>query len=121
MEKSLLALDDAQRMLQVDEAEWLQLLGLFITTSDRDLARLREAFSSRQLDDVQMLAHRLKGSCRTLGLDDAFRALELLERMDEAAPDSAWSRAYADALAAMARCIAAARRRMGSACPESAD
>jgi CheY-like chemotaxis protein len=44
-----------------------RLLGLFADGHEQDAARLTERFAAGDLDDVQRLAHTLKGSAGTLG------------------------------------------------------
>lgn len=53
-----------------DDAELLEeLLGLFVDSSAKDLARMRQALLEKNTDEVIKAAHSLKGASASLGIE----------------------------------------------------
>ncbi len=72
-------------LLSVTQPEFLiELLGVFTRETGTALEALRQAASSRDLQELQRIAHRLRGSSATLG---ARRMMGLCDRLETLPPD----------------------------------
>lgn len=70
------------RTLDLEEEEYMDLVSLFIRTSQTSLAELRKALNQRQADQAAAAAHRIKGASLNLGLSEVARFARDIE--DEA-------------------------------------
>ena len=77
-----------QRLTQGDAEKTARYLSMFTSSAIDDLARIKQAIDRQDLNAASSLAHRIKGSARTLGarrFADACAALEKLKRADDQA------------------------------------
>ncbi len=65
--------------LELDEAEFTELLELFSNTGGKDIARLEKAIETGNKKEAERAAHSLKGSSATLGLMAIAEKAGLLE------------------------------------------
>lgn len=64
--------------LEVDE--YLELLELFIDTSDADMANLENAVRTKNAGEAEKAAHSLKGASASLGLTKIAEIARLIEK-----------------------------------------
>ena len=65
--------------LGLEEAEFLEIVELFIDTADADLQRLRQALSQGDILVINEAAHSLKGSSGNLGFTDIYTLSKEIE------------------------------------------
>jgi HPt (histidine-containing phosphotransfer) domain-containing protein len=71
--------------LELEENEFLELVGLFVKTGYSDLNKLQSAIEDGDTEEVARLAHSIKGASANLGLTDIF---ELAKRIEMKARDN---------------------------------
>ena len=74
---------DLSRFLSIageEEADASELATFFVTYLSEQLTALHTALAGGQAKDVELIAHRLTGSCGTYGMDAIARPLAGMER-----------------------------------------
>ena len=64
----------------LDHDEFIELVELFIKTSNLDLEKLKIAFNSENADQVSEAAHTIKGASGNLGFFEISEAAEIIEK-----------------------------------------
>jgi HPt (histidine-containing phosphotransfer) domain-containing protein len=93
----------------LDEAEYIELLHLFVETAGAQLRQLQVALAAGDMEQIRQIAHTLKGSAGNMGLMDMHEAALRIEkdvagRQIEALPQQAG--VLAEELKTIASCIA---------------
>ena len=65
--------------LGLDEAEFLEIVELFIDTANADLQKLRQALSHDNIQVINEVAHSLKGSSGNLGFTEIYSLSKEIE------------------------------------------
>jgi HPt (histidine-containing phosphotransfer) domain-containing protein len=65
--------------LGLDETEYLELLGLFVTTGHSDLKKLQAAVQATDSEGAVQAAHSIKGAAGNLGLMDFYTRAKQVE------------------------------------------
>lgn len=65
--------------LPLDDPDFREIVEIFLERLDAKVVQMHEAFSSRDFDDLSDLAHWLRGSSATAGIDAFWRPAERLE------------------------------------------
>jgi len=65
--------------LELEENEFLELIGLFIKTAYSDLNKLQSAIEDVDTDKVARFAHSIKGTSSNLGLIGIFECAKRIE------------------------------------------
>jgi HPt (histidine-containing phosphotransfer) domain-containing protein len=65
--------------LELEENEFLELLGLFLKTGYSDLNKLQSAIEDGDTEEVARVAHSIKGTSANLGLMGIFELAKRIE------------------------------------------
>jgi HPt (histidine-containing phosphotransfer) domain-containing protein len=65
--------------LELEENEFLELLGLFIDTGYSDLNKLQSAIQDEDTEKATWVAHSIKGASVNLGLTEIFELTKRIE------------------------------------------
>ncbi len=65
--------------LELEEHEFLEMVELFVETSDSDLNKLKCAIDEGNMQEVAIAAHSIKGASGTLGFMEAHEAAKEIE------------------------------------------
>ena len=65
--------------LELEEDEFLELLGLFVKTGYSDLNKLQSAIEDGDTEKVAIVAHSIKGTSANLGLTEIFEFAKRVE------------------------------------------
>jgi HPt (histidine-containing phosphotransfer) domain-containing protein len=65
--------------LELEENEFLELLGLFIQTGYSDLNKLQSAIEDGDIEKATWVAHSIKGTSANLGLTEIFEFAKRIE------------------------------------------
>jgi HPt (histidine-containing phosphotransfer) domain-containing protein len=66
--------------LELEEEEFLEIVGLFIETSVSDLNRLQWALETKNAQEAERKAHSIKGAAASLGFKEIFEISKNMER-----------------------------------------
>jgi HPt (histidine-containing phosphotransfer) domain-containing protein len=61
--------DDLASRLEMDREDFLELAGLFVTTTQGDMDKIRQAMSGLNPADAASAAHSIKGAAGNLGFE----------------------------------------------------
>lgn len=65
--------------LGLEEAEFLEIVELFLETAEMDIQRLKEALASEDTQTLSEAAHSLKGSAGNLGFTEIYQLSKEIE------------------------------------------
>jgi HPt (histidine-containing phosphotransfer) domain-containing protein len=65
--------------LELEENEFLELLGLFVETGYSDLNKLQSAIEAGDTEEAARVAHSIKGTSANLGLTEIFEFAKRIE------------------------------------------
>ena len=65
--------------LELEENEFLELLGLFVETGYSDLNKLQSAIEDGDTEEAGRVAHSIKGTSANLGLTEIFECTKRIE------------------------------------------
>jgi HPt (histidine-containing phosphotransfer) domain-containing protein len=65
--------------LELEENEFLELVGLFVKTGYSDLNKLQSAIEDGDTEKVAIVAHSIKGTSANLGLTEIFEFAKRIE------------------------------------------
>lgn len=68
------------KKLGLEKEEYIELLELFIETSKSDLKTLQSAINNKNIEQIDEIAHSLKGASMNLGLDDFLELAKTIEK-----------------------------------------
>jgi HPt (histidine-containing phosphotransfer) domain-containing protein len=64
---------------EMEEDEFREIVGLFITSTQSDLTRLQSALAKRSVKEVAMAAHSIKGSAGMIGMMEIYEVAKRVE------------------------------------------
>lgn len=73
-------LNKISKELGLEEDEYLELIELFIETSQTDLKNLQYAVNNKNMEMIARIAHSLKGAAMNLGLNDLIELAMAIEK-----------------------------------------
>ena len=65
--------------LGLDEADFVELVALFVTTSLSDIDKMKQALGQNSQQDAAAAAHSIKGAAGNLGFNDLFELAKIME------------------------------------------
>ena len=65
--------------LELEENEFLELIGLFVETGYSDLDKLQSAIEDGDTEKVARVAHSMRGTSANLGLTEIFESAKRIE------------------------------------------
>jgi HPt (histidine-containing phosphotransfer) domain-containing protein len=65
--------------LELEENEFLELVGLFVKTGYSDLNKLQSAIEGGDIEKAARVAHSIKGTSANLGLTEIFQCVKRIE------------------------------------------
>ncbi len=71
--------------IELDEKDFLELVGIFLSSARKDLLALNAAMDKKDFRTVAEMAHSIKGAAINLGfenLHELSRAMEIMARQD---------------------------------------
>jgi HPt (histidine-containing phosphotransfer) domain-containing protein len=89
-------LPDDLPVLSTETRRSAKLIGLFLKQAPIELGRLKEAIDGADGDELKSVAHKLKGSCRAVGVVRMAELCEAIERTPVSEVGSKYDRLVAE-------------------------
>jgi len=70
---------DLASRLGLDEEDFMELVELFITTTQADIAKIKSGVQNNNPDEAAAASHSIKGASGNLGFDDMFELTKIME------------------------------------------
>ncbi len=70
---------DLASRLGIDEEDFMELVELFVTTTQSDLDKIKKGMGENNSQDAAAASHSIKGAAGNLGFDDMFELAKTME------------------------------------------